>query len=332
MLTSLIQQSENYDVQKHDHWCPAQIVKFENDLTLTAMDSGKMVMTAWAWGQFSEKLGRETQGWAKALPLNYLLAVGQNHGPEIADVLNKCLADSRSVYLLRGYQAECRAVLSDNYIPLANTDLLKSVAEVVETEATPDLKLIRPSVTPDSLHLKLAWQDVSGGNYAIGVYVGNGETGNLKLRILPFVQKHACTNSILYNDGVELYHRGSIVNFLPQLKDAFIQCFKRSATVLDNLLAAEERKIPSFSDVLWGLSLQHRWDQTLFERILTGTNQRESVAGLVDGVTFAAQSISDPDAQIEMEILGGTLLAAPDSLFSRAAELAKSKKSELLRR
>ena len=84
--------------------------------------------------------------------------------------------------------------------------------------------------------------------------------------------------------------------------------------------AAEEEQIPDFEAVLSGLARQHGWAQPVHSAVLIGTEGNTTRAGIVNGITYAAhRAVEHPNDQVDMEILGGAILTAPDSLFTQAA-------------
>jgi len=288
-------------------------------------------LTLHAFRQTCIKLG--TAVWPrrnKPLPVDYLLTLPDDVVEKNLNYATATYADkfpNRS-WMFREYTTEnqegvvtegIRAVLDGQYPAISNTELLQVTEKM--TAGNP-YTLVRPHLSPDELNVRIAVKDVSD-NYAVGVYVGNSEIGTSKIRILPFVQRHTCTNSIVSVDGgIELVHRGNIHALRVQLTAALAQALHASGEILERMMAAEQELIPNFADVLRGMSSQYNWSEAVTASAFLGTEGRETRAGLVNGVTFTAHKHFTGTAQAEMEMLGGAILAAPNSLFATAARQA----------
>lgn len=343
ILEGLITQSAEHDAQKHDHTAEARDLWFDEAARLSVPPTlmGRMLpleMTEWASRQLYSKLGPVVfgRGSSKALPYDYLTALD----PDMrADVLNRHLraaADRR--WLVRGYGETTRAVLDGNYPIVSNTELLEAMEGLIKHERGrfEGLTLVRPSVTADDLNLKIVWRNVDVGGhggwgggsapYGLGCYLGNGEIGNRRIRLWPLVQKHSCTNSIIvdHDEGLTLTHRGSLAGIMVLIKAALGRVFQASAETLDRLIMAEAERIPDLSDTLDGLSLKYGWSTEVRDAVAFGMEGQQTRAGLVAGVSYAAHAaLDDPNAQADMEVLGGRILMADSSLFGRAAVMAR---------
>jgi len=348
-LHEMLEQSQDFDSRKHDHQLPIKSIEFTNvenlvSMSFTEKDDGLFAKVAgefstviapteWAWRQMFSKLGYTTfgRGSTKTLPNDYLM----NIPPDLlATVMNRHieLAEAKDSWFVRGYEDTARAVLSKQYADIGNTELLETLVNVTDENPTPDLKFVRSTITPDTLHCKMVWKetnrdDKGGGNYGVGVYVGNGETGNYKARVFPMIQRGSCTNSIIVqqDQGIELVHRGSPAAKRTLIKSKMIEIFPQAFAMLEKMIEAEERALPSLTDVLNGLSKEYGWDDKTKMSVAAGTENQETVAGIVNGVSYAAHQLhkDNSDNMVDMEILAGNLLVTPDSVFSRYARIGK---------
>ena len=332
LIDPLIDLNETYTQHKHDHDATAGELTFDETASLVLPSnlfgqSPPVVPTEWALGQICSRLGPTVfgRGRSKSVPRDYLMAIP----PELrATLLNDHLnhTDPDQKWLVRCYKDEARAILSGRYSVIDNDEVLKIIQQIEDEQ--PDLpgkQLIRSQVTPDRLHVKMTWADSDDGNYAIGAYVGNGEIGNSKIKVFPFVQRHSCTNSIVLDRdaGVEFVHTGNMTAKFVMFKAHIIEAFKASDALLDKLMQAENEKLPNFLDVIEGLSNRYNWNDHVKEKIILGSEGKMTRAGLVNGVTFAAHTaFNDADAQVDMEIMGGRILVADESLFAQAARVA----------
>lgn len=332
-IAQYVNQSLEYDAHKADYSEFARNLHFDETSALVIppqMFGAVMPMkpTTWAWGQIFSKLGPAVygKGCNKTLPSDYLLAIPADLR---AQNLNRHLQNANGAgWMVRGYDDQARAVLSEGYATIANTELLEILDGVITQNQTADFHLSRPSVTPDDLNIRTIWKDTKGGNYGIGVYIGNAEIGNRRLRIYPLIQRHSCENSIIieHDKGIEFVHRGSKITKMILVKSVIAELFGVAAEVLEKMIAAESQQIPDFADVLDGLAIKYGWNDGTKTSVTLGTEGQQTRAGIVNGVTYAAHAIDTltPNESADMEILGGRILLAPDSLFRSAVYAAKA--------
>lgn len=334
-LRDLFDQSEAQDQYKADYNAhPTSGIIFADSGDMLVTDNGlfangvtALTPTDWAWRQIFSKLGGSVfgKGANKTLPADYLLALR----PDLRGyVLNDhCKHYPNGNWFIRANKTDCRAVLSDRYAAIGNTELL-GLLDKITTETTAEVKLVQSSsVTPDSLNVRLTFKDIqrgNGGGWGIGIAITNGEIGQRKLCGLPLLQRHSCTNSIVIDKqamGFEFTHMGSATSKRVAMKAGMMEILPFAAKLLDDMIKADEQVIPDFTEVLQGLSLQYGWDEKTRMEVAVGTEGWETKAAIVNGVTHAAK-IFEGDARMDMEILGGRILCAPDSLFAQAAKIA----------
>lgn len=354
-LTSLRDQSVAYDADKHDHGMQSQTMNFnkQGQLELPVERFGQLPpvdLTDHAKRQLYAKLGPgHYQTGGKALPFDYLEA----HTPAVRAILLNGHVKSPRVaereYLLRCYQEQGRAVLHGNYPVVPNTQLLDSVLESINGKPPEGMRVYRPYLDPDRVILRILWKntgrpDGGGGTYGLGAFLQNDEIGGGRVKIWPLIQESSCTNSIVFrpmrnvNDltlgedknydeetdtkgdfiGLSLIHRGDTARLTFMVKEAIGQSLNAGAEYLDKLIAAETRNLPDFTDLLDKLTDKYRWSEDTKTAVAIGTRGQETLAGLVSGVTFAAQRLENPVDQVDMETLGGTILVNADSLFGHA--------------
>jgi hypothetical protein len=153
------------------------------------------------------------------------------------------------------------------------------------------------------------------------------------VEVLPFIQRTSCENSTVFDDDDALssQHRGSFDYLRYRMTHALKHAFKLGFEWLERMMKAEEEQIDNFNDVLTGLAKQYGWSDETLVAVSAGTEGKQTRAGIVHGVTYAAHTITeDADEQAKIEKLGGAILAAPESLFARAANLTRVR--ELIRR
>ncbi len=330
-LHKLIEQSTGYDALKHDYTEYPRAIRFTGEALLelpqTAFGAVKPLKpTEWAWRQMFAKLGPTVygRGSSKSLPADYLLAVPPDM---LAGNLNRHIQNTNgSRWMIRGYGEQCRAVLSDSYARVDNTRLLETLDQIVTREGVQGVRLVRPDLGPDDLNLKTVWRDDRGGGYGIGVYLGNGETGNRKLRIYPMIQRHACTNSIVvqHEEGIEMIHLGSRGSIMTIVKAVLGRILKIAAEKLDQMIEAEYEQVEDLNAVLNGIAKRYSLSEPVLDNMKTGSENNRSRAGVVNAISYAAWATPglSGNERADLEILAGEFLAVPLKQFQKQKEHA----------
>lgn len=317
-VRKLLELSVSYDHWKTDYAGRASTFSFDKEsrVNLPGTLFGQpepLRMTDWAWRQVFTKLGPAVfgRGSYKSLPYDYLMAIPADLR---AENLNRHLqAHNGTEWMVRAFQDQCRAVLSTDYLRVASTDVLRMMQKVWDEHAPANAQIIRSYVTPDELGFKTTWKDEVSGHYAVGIYVGNGEIGQAKLRVLPLIQRHSCTNSIIFDDenGISVTHRGDWDYLQYRIANALKNVFELSYDWLQKILDAEQQPIEDFASILDDLSKQHGWTDEQKTIVAIGTEGHETLAGLVNGISYAAhEAVSDPSETVTWELLAGRVLAS----------------------
>lgn len=264
-------------------------------------------LTDWALQQTCNKLGPppkryidQCPGWLQANNLNYW-----------RDQL-----PSDRQWLIRAYGGNCRAVLSDSYSSLHNHQILQWLQEY----GADGYPLIRPYLDPDTMHLKVMITSKDAGRglgeYGFGAYVGNGEIGNRAIRVLPFVQRTSCTNSIIFNEGLVLVHRFRTPKMVEaEVKQAIGDSLRVATDKIEAIWQAAIDEMPKLSDVVTRLCKEKGLNEEIQHNILIGTEGYRTRMGLANGLSWAAHQQDNHELMIDMETWAGAVIASPDSLF-----------------
>jgi hypothetical protein len=327
-IEGLIAESEHYDQAKKDALRRPSTLQFVDGRLYTDGFDVPLLPTDWCLGQIAQKLNvppaylRRCPPGLKDANLNHWLRV-QADGP---DKLLRLRTRGES---LRGY-------LSNRYVPIDNTDILTIVKEMLGDRG---YNLLRPRLTPDGMQVRIRVLDDIGpdGNYGIGAYVHNGEVGNRGLMVAPFVQRNSCTNSIVNaGEAWKIRHIGRSQLFLQGrgfnhskgyiragIKEHLGISFNVAADMLDNVVEAEVDKVPDLGNTIDTLAKRYKMTEQEKSAVLIGTERQPTRMGVINGITFMAQTLEDPDRTLGFEALAGALLAEPGTLFSEAARMAE---------
>lgn len=273
------------------------------------------------------------------------LMVLQKYPAQFAAIFNDLLPQIESKGLLvRTDAKQVRAILTDKYGIVDNTQVLNAVRDILKETAgdLQDLRIVNSHIDRDRLDLRVVFSEPKISNpeimpqgetrrgdlrsasqpYGLGVFVTNEETGCGGLGVKSLVWRGPCTNSIIVNtqQSIAVRHIGQTEVLIGRLQQAFADALPVAAQTLNRIYEVTNKALPNLTDVLNGLSKQYGWDDDAQNQILIGTEGQETVMGLVNGVSFAASKIEDSAQRVEMETQAGNILVANDSLFARAAQ------------
>lgn len=322
MIEHLVEQSREFDEFKQDYG-PADVsTHFRMDGMgglLVAPDLENQFlysyeMTDWSFKQMCGRLGTVAHpGSSRSLPATYLLACPSTLR---AENINHWIDQADGEWFVRKYKDRVRAILTNRYSTVDITETLTWVDEALKSGGQDSVQLVNPTVTPDVLHLKVLFQNVNPGNgngdapYAIGGYFTNGEIGNRRMGVYPLVQKFSCTNSIIIPHDEfswDHIHVGRRQILKRTFVDSIFYVLEGAVEALERLLAATE-PMPKFTEHLNDLVERRGWTIETRDKILLGSEGHESLFGLVQGVSSAANSVVDPDEQTDMQMMAGRLL------------------------
>lgn len=310
-LHSLVEKSEAMDLTKSDYLATATAVSYEGDqCAMIVPDEGgifgpgsavSLGLKERSLSQLCDKLGPPQAAYMTKCPPQ-LRANNLNYWQQQVKHGTK--------WLIRGNGGWARAVLSEGYSPISNTKILQIVAELMQHV---EHKLVSPYLDPDTLHLKITVADSKGGNYAIGAYVGNGEVGNKSVRVTPFIQRHSCSNSIIYTDGafVQRHYRVTEAFVFGAVKEKLGQAFELSVGLIEKMVRAETELLPDLAQVVDSLCGVRKYNDEVKTRILAGSEGLFSRAGLIHGLSYAAHATPGIDARLrqDLEEQAGAVLA-----------------------
>lgn len=321
-ISKMLDQSRLFDQNKSDYLVPRREVIFDDNTAqlLVPEDGGPfgaarvpLTLDDWSLSQVCQKLTVPSSYLRRCPP--DLLAHNLNYWVESE------AGNQEGDWFVRAYEDRARAVLSGVYSPVSSTWMLETAATLLGDNP---YKLIRPYIDADQMHLKVTVKDDpnrgdGGGNFAIGFYMGNGETGNRGIKVAPFIQRISCTNSIVFGaNAFEQKHAHIDVAWLEgAIAQTMGNAIKASAEIMNRVVMAERARIPSLADVIERVAKEYRLSDETKANVGIGTEGKETHMGLVNGLSFAAWHIENIDDQIALEELAGAILVEPDSVFSR---------------
>ena len=227
--------------------------------------------------------------------------------------------DGSRPWLLRCKGQTVRAVLSDRYAPLDNAELLAYLVPLAQERR---FEVRGLSLTPESLHLRLvdprlAREVLPDDRLMVGLHVANSEVGTRSVTVDALVWRLVCLNGMIrLVRGKSLLRRRHVSWDRPRFADALGSAVSEALTagagLIDRLSAATREPVPDVAGVVRAIARQAALTQAVQERVLqalsaTPPPQQERVYGLVQALTFTAQSLP-PDARYDLEVTAGRLL------------------------
>lgn len=361
-LRKMRDQSAGWDSEKNDWTVTPGNVEVADDGSLTAIEpnfmgaglsarSGAMRLTDHSLGQMLYRLSPTLfgKGTTNSIHKATFQAMQERFPQHFAENIRWLLGETEAdkQFLFRQMGDRARAVLSDKYATLNNTDLLDTVLGALEAqaEAMPELHVVRSSVSPDEMAVRIVFrnddkdggqgQDFryygedrtpdtrggNGGNYGLGVAIINDEIGRGAVKVLPLIWRHSCRNSIMdaanTDAVVNLRHMGNATALRLQVNTAILTALTFSSNLLETVYQAEIEQLPSIASVLRGIAKQHGLSQKVTDLAMVGTEGQHTRMGVVNGLTYAAHrgELSFAD-ELELELLGGAVLRAPQTVLA----------------
>ena len=317
MLDKLIEQSKEYDSRKSDYRVEASELHFEPDGSLhlnAPFGVVPLTPTTNAYNQVFDRLGEVIYG--SPLPRNHMLRIPKElMSYDLNYLMPKMDQRNRVPWLIRGYESTARAALTTSYAQVDNTRVMQVVDDAVKHGTFKIQEIHRPDVNPDSIHLRVTATNLNTGDgpYGLGAYIRNDEIGGGRVEVKPYIKRGKCDNTIIFPEDANYtsrVHRGSVQAILSQMYFSLQDAFKLSATWLQRLLDADRKQLPDFEKVIESIASKHGWGTEIKEAIAFGAEGRDTVAGLVHGISYVAHAKLEGDARIEAEELAGQFLKA----------------------
>lgn len=183
----------NDDAGKFDIEVASSDIYFNPDGTfLVNKENREFELTGWAISQLCNKL---------AIPSEYLQRCSKPlQQQNILHWLNAYNSKKIRTWLLRCKENKIRAILSDRYSVVNNSDVLTMVESFGITD---DIEF---NLTNNMIRFSFLNKEkipVDGG-YRIGVSIINSEVGIHRIEILPVSNRLACDNYVIYFDKAEI--------------------------------------------------------------------------------------------------------------------------------
>lgn len=333
-IAPLLERANAFAAHKHDTIADSSKLSFavEDSAARLIVPGGfgslSLGLEDRALGQMGDRLARHFWGTAgRVMPRDFYRQLFGSFPEHFSNLTNDLLGKMDGKLLVRGYDNDARAILSDKYATLDNVDILQMADEVL---AGIPFKVVESGkyyskndgIQRDEMGLRIMVKTIKTDDdkspYGLGVMIRNGETGEGASEVRPLVWRHSCFNSIVFKQskdgeqqGLRLTHLGSKGAKLNLLASAVFEALPMAEAGLVKFLETKRIEI-DLAAVISKLGEDQGWSEEISNQVLIGSEGSQSVYGLVNGLTFAAHEVDlSLFDRVAMETLASTYIYEP---------------------
>jgi hypothetical protein len=272
--------------------------------------------------QFAEKL---------EIPLKYYHKMEESAPDLLVSNVNTWLRKNGKDVFIRGLGNSVRAFLSDRYRVIDHLDVLLCALNELQAH---DAEIEDCYLSEIEMNIKVKSQklkdfvrhkdDLIMG----GIFITNSETGHKALRVEPRMFRVKCSNGMIVE---ELVTREIHIGNGDEISDEIVylslrrsirELFSRFGEIVLLLRESTEAKIKSPQKVIQNVVEQYKLSESQKANILMafGAEPEYDQYGIANAVTQAAQKEETWEKSVELEKLGGKLVALPMEEFKALDE------------
>jgi len=267
--------------------------------------------------QFAEKL---------EIPLKYYHKMEESAPDLLVSNVNTWLRKNGKDIFIRGLGNSVRAFLSDRYRVIDHLDVLLCALNELQAH---DAEIEACFLSEIEMNIKVKSQklkdfvrhkdDLIMG----GIFITNSETGHKALRVEPRMFRVKCSNGMIVE---ELVTREIHIGNEDEISDEIVylslrrsirELFSRFGEIVLLLRESTEAKIRNPQKVIQNVVDQYKLSEAQKANILMafGAEPEYDQYGIANAVTLAAQKEETWEKSVELEKLGGKLVALPMEEF-----------------
>jgi len=263
------------------------------------------------------------------IPLKYYSKMESETPELLAENVNTWLRKTEKDFFIRGLADSVRAFLSERYRVIDHLDVLYcSLNELQAHEAEIEdcfLSEIEMNIKVKSQKLRdfvRHKDDLIMG----GLFLTNSETGHKALRVEPRVFRVKCSNGMIIEEFVtrEIHLGDEVLDEMIYLsvRRSIRELFNKFGEITQILREATEIKIKSPQKVINNVVEQYKLSEAQKENILIafGAEPEHDKYGIANAITLAAQKEETWEKSVELERVGGNLIALPIEEFKSLDE------------
>jgi len=324
-IRSLIDELETQKPLKWDRKLNAAQIAMalaENTPILRLPDEELFSITKPCHTQFAEKL---------EIPLKYYHKMEESAPDLLVSNVNTWLRKNEKDVFIRGLGNSVRAFLSDRYRVIDHLDVLLCALNELQAH---DSEIEACFLSEIEMNIKVKSQklkdfvrhkdDLIMG----GIFITNSETGHKALRVEPRMFRVKCSNGMIVEELVTReIHIGNSDDISDEivylsLRRSIRELFSRFGEIVLLLRESTEAKIRNPQKVIQNVVDQYKLSEFQKANILMafGAEPEYDQYGIANAVTLAAQKEETWEKSVELEKLGGKLVALPMEEFKALDE------------
>jgi len=324
-LQSLIEELERQKPLKWDKRVSSlglKMIPLETQVKLQIGSDSSFSITQPCQIQIAEKL---------EIPLKYYRKMEEEAPELLVENVNTWLQKTKRDFFIRGIQDSIRAVLSERYRVIDHLDVLycflnelqaheAEVEDCYLSETEMNIK-VRSQKLRDFVRHK---DDLIMG----GLFLANSETGHKALRVEPRLFRVKCSNGMIIEELVTReIHIGNGDEAFDEiiylsLRRSIRELFSKFGEIIQVLRESSEIKIKNPQKMISNVVEHYRLSEAQRDNILMafGAEPEYDQYGIANAVTLAAQKEEAWEKSVELEKLGGKLVALPMEEFKALDE------------
>jgi hypothetical protein len=324
-LENLIQELERQKPLKWDeklHSSQIKMVLAENEPRFQIKANGSLSINESCHNQIAEKL---------EIPLKYYHRMEEETPELLARNVNTWLERSEKEYFVRGMGDSVRAFLSDRYRVIDHLDVLYCSLNELQAH---DAEIEDCFLSETEMNIKVKSQQLKDfvrhkDDLMIGgIFLANSETGHKALRVEPRLFRVKCSNGLIIEELVTReIHIGNGDEAFDEiiylsLRRSIRELFSKFGDIIQVLRESSEIKIKNPQKMISNVVEHYRLSKTQRDNILVafGAEPEYDQYGIASAVTLAAQKEETWEKSVELEKLGGKLVALPMEEFKALDE------------
>jgi hypothetical protein len=272
--------------------------------------------------QFAEKL---------EIPLKYYHKMEESAPDLLVSNVNTWLRKNGKDVFIRGLGNSVRAFLSDRYRVIDHLDVLLCALNELQAH---DAEIEDCYLSEIEMNIKVKSQKLKDfvrhkdDLIVGGIFITNSETGHKALRVEPRMFRVKCSNGMIVE---ELVTREIHIGNGDEISDEIVylslrrsirELFNRFGEIVLLLRESTEAKIRNPQKVIQNVVDQYKLSEAQKANILMafGAEPEYDQYGIANAVTLAAQKEETWEKSVELEKLGGKLVALPMEEFKALDE------------
>jgi len=266
---------------------------------------GSMFIERQAFVRLFSELIQKAQGDKPAYVARFLFDNQSVMCENTVEYLNRIVRADQKQFLFRAYDNNLRAVLTTNYTPINNFNVIAYTLQALkESDQLENARLIETQsrFNRDNMVIKFIVDDHQEGQYGSGMMIYNGEVGDVGLGFAPLVKRTSCDNSIVGERKFAVYHRGDTNTRLNNIKPFIVNAIGSGSPILQRLLYAKKSELlPSeqFEEMVKRQAVRYGFSESFVTSLYEGTEGKQNLYGLVNGITHAAKFEGENREQFE---------------------------------